>query len=479
MNSIETPCPLTYTSQAFIDSGIPVVGKLPWGTHFCEFFDTFDDLTDILTPYFKTGLDNNDLCIWINHDEINSVRTALLNTIPNMAEHLAQGRMLFFEREICFKNACAETAAPLLANLLELEKRALEQGFRGLRIAGGPTNFSSQRAKNDFLCFENQVCAAFHHRQIIALCCYKTGECDSKGIFDVIKSHQFALLLQDGQWEMVENATIKLLKEELHKQNESLEMRVRERTNALEEALKSRDHFLSIASHELKTPITALRLYVDGLVLKDKAYIREHVDEFMQFIHKIKEQSFCLETLINKLLDITTVLNQQCLPIEPQYFNLSLLMETVVERYTKKWEQAGCEINARIHPEIYGAWDPVRIEQILVNLITNSIKYAPGSPIMIALTKDQWGATLEIRDEGQGIAKSKQKQIFDRYVQLGSKKSQGGLGLGLWIVRQIVLAHHGEISLQSALGKGCHFRIHLPFSQHSSHRGGRLNSPDP
>lgn len=464
MNPADNTCySQTPDTQAFTHSGIPIIGRLSWGTHFCKFFETFNDLTDILIPYFKTGLDNNELCIWINDEEVNSVQTALLHAIPNLKEKIAQGQMLFFEREICFKNANAQTAAPLLANLIALEKRALEQGFNGVRIAGSPTNFASQRAKNDFLCFENQVCATIHNHQIIALCCYRTSECDSIGILDVIKSHQFALILQDGQWQMVENATIKLLKDELHKQNQSLEMRVKERTRAFEEALKSRDHFLSIASHELKTPITTLMLYIDGLMLKDKSYIKEHMDEFILLVQKIKEQSLCLESLINKLLDITSVLNHQYLPVELQYFDLSCLVQTVIERYAEKCYLAGCVINATIQPRIYGAWDPVRIEQILVNLITNAIKYAPGSPIMILLSQDDQGANLDIKDYGNGIAKNKQKHIFNRYVQLASKKSKGGLGLGLWIVKQIVIAHHGEISLESDRGKGCHFRIHLPF----------------
>jgi hypothetical protein len=106
--------------------------------------------------------------------------------------------MLFFEREVCFKKASAETAAPLLANLLELEKNALKQGYTGLRVAGGPTNFSTQKAKNDFLCFEKKVCATFYNHKIIALCCYRTCECDSNAIFDVIKSNQFALIFRDG-----------------------------------------------------------------------------------------------------------------------------------------------------------------------------------------------------------------------------------------------------------------------------------------
>ncbi|MCE0721822.1 MULTISPECIES: ATP-binding protein [Legionella] len=450
-------------AQAFTSSGISVVKKINWGTHFCKFFNTYQDLMDILIPYFQTGLDHNELCIWINHEDKNPVYTLLLQHIPELEAKIEKGQMLFFEREVCFKNACAKTAAPLLADLLELEKKALNQGYNGLRIAGGPTNFSTHQAKNDFLNFENEVCSTFYNHKIIALCCYRTCECDSQVIFNVIKSHQFALILQDGQWEMVENASVKLLKDELHRQNIELEARVKERTKELEHALKSRDDFFSVASHELKTPITALALYLDGLLLKDKNYLLEHFDEFIHLIKKIKEQSICLETLIDKLLDVTSVLNEQNIPIERSYFNLSELVASITERYKENCRLAGCDIKTNIQPSIFGYWDPMRIEQVLANLITNAIKYAPRYPIIIVLKQEREEITLEVKDYGNGIAKAEQEKIFDPYVQLSSKKIPGGLGLGLWIVKQIVDAHQGTIFLESDTGKGCHFHIRLPI----------------
>ncbi|WP_454785357.1 MEDS domain-containing protein [Legionella sp. WA2024007413] len=459
----EAVCTPTFLKSKIVtDSGIPAIGLLKWGTHFCNFYTTPQDLMEVLIPYFQKGLNNNELCVWINSEDTNIVYNRLIQDIPDIKTKIDKGQMLLFEREVCFRNACAETAEPLLANILALEKNALKQGYTGLRVAGGPTNFSTPQAKNDFLCFENKVCATLYNHKIIALCCYRTCESDSKVIFDVIKSHQFALILQDGQWEMVENASLKVLKEELQKQNNELENQVKLRTMELENALKSREHFLSIASHELKTPITALSLYVDGILSMDKKYVMEHVEEFMNLIRKIKDQSLCLEILINKLLDFTLVLNEKNIPLELQYFDLSNMIQRVVEKFAGKCRSAKCEIKTNVPSSLTVFLDPTRIEQVLTNLIDNAIKYAPEQPISINLRPDFKGIILEIKDQGKGIARSYQELVFKPYMQLLSNKTQNGMGLGLWLVQQIVTAHKGNISLVSDIGRGCHFIIKLP-----------------
>jgi signal transduction histidine kinase len=142
--------------------------------------------------------------------------------------------------------------------------------------------------------------------------------------------------------------------------------------------------------------------------------------------------------------------------------NLSSLIRELVDRFSVDLKMANCALNLSLDADAIGYWDPRRIEQVLVNLLSNIIKYAPGSPVNISVQKNANRVSLVVQDQGPGIAKEKHKCIFNRFERVSSMTSTSGLGLGLYVVKKIIEAHHGQIELKSDIGQGATFQVELP-----------------
>lgn len=236
--------------------------------------------------------------------------------------------------------------------------------------------------------------------------------------------------------------------------------------STLRAALESRDDFLSIASHELKTPITALKLHLQ-LALKNTT-----IEMPQKLLRSAVEQTDRLTRLIEDLLDVTKI---QAGKLRPNFenMNLSQLIHEIASRFSNELETAHCRINLRLDDSIVGYWDHQRIEQVIINLLSNSIKYAPGGEVVISTSLDGSSAFMVIQDFGPGIPKEKQGQIFDRFERATSSRKISGLGLGLFIVKEIVQAHRGQICLESEPGMGAKFIVRLPLVP-SSQRGALI-----
>jgi signal transduction histidine kinase len=148
--------------------------------------------------------------------------------------------------------------------------------------------------------------------------------------------------------------------------------------------------------------------------------------------------------------------------------DLVKLVREVVERYRPQWEIAHSPVKVEVLGESpRGQWDSLRMEQAISNLLTNAIKYGRGKPIELTISSDVSRATISVRDFGSGISKADQARIFNRFERAGSIASFGGLGLGLYITRQIIAAHAGTIGIESEVGKGTTFIVDLPLSHDS------------
>lgn len=234
-------------------------------------------------------------------------------------------------------------------------------------------------------------------------------------------------------------------------------------------AVQARDEFLSIASHELKTPLTPLKLQLQGLERKVK---RENlqaipVAQISKIIQSSDKQISRLARLIEDLLDVSRIQAGK-LNLNKEKFNLGQMIDEVVKHYADQLKDILSEINLKVDPSIEGYLDRVRIEQVLINFLTNAGKYAPGKPVTIHLTRQDGQAKLIVKDQGPGISAHDQARIFDRFERVRAKDNIGGLGLGLYISKQIVDAHGGDISVESEPGHGASFIVTLPLNEQRS-----------
>jgi two-component system, chemotaxis family, CheB/CheR fusion protein len=251
--------------------------------------------------------------------------------------------------------------------------------------------------------------------------------------------------------------------EDLRRANESLEFRVQERTKELEQALKTRDDFLSIASHELKTPLTSLKLQLQMAIrnVRRRRGVPSPAEDVPIFERALKQVT-ALEELIEDLLDISRIQTGR-LKLELGDVNLSGLIEEVTARFSDQLTQAHCELELHLRPNLVARWDRRRMSQVLTNLISNALKYAPRSVIRVSLASNDTTAKIVVADSGPGISAAKQATIFERFERAGASPSIAGLGLGLFIARRIVEAHHGTINVESQVGEGAQFVIDLPL----------------
>ena len=236
----------------------------------------------------------------------------------------------------------------------------------------------------------------------------------------------------------------------------------------LEHAVRMRDDFMSIVSHEVRTPLNGLILETQ---LRKMHLARDNaaaftMDKMQAMVERDERQIQSLIRLIEDMLDVSRIRTGK-LSIRPHEFDLSRLVTTLVHTFASQISAAQSSINLRAEQPVVGQWDEFRIEQVVSNLLTNALRYGAKSPIDVSVYAEGKWAVVEVRDQGIGISEENQQRIFLQFERVCAKHAVAGLGLGLFISEQIVAAHHGKITVHSALGEGALFRVSLPLEQNS------------
>jgi PAS domain S-box-containing protein len=222
-------------------TGISVMGDMPWGTHFCYFFETKQDLIDASVPFFQAGLENHEFCLWIVYRPVSETDAleALRQSIPGLDRYLEEGGMeIRVHAEPLFVGMpdgdVLETHSSV-HYLHEKLEHALARGYTGMRVAGSPSCLQKANTEH-FREFERAIGTAVADHRMIALCHFPLAESSAAEILDAARTHQFIIAKRQGTWETIETPEIKLTRAEITKLNEQLEQRVEERTRALEAA---------------------------------------------------------------------------------------------------------------------------------------------------------------------------------------------------------------------------------------------------
>lgn len=232
----------------------------------------------------------------------------------------------------------------------------------------------------------------------------------------------------------------------------------------LEQAVQMRDEFMSIASHELKTPLTSLKLQSQ---MRQRNLQKGNANAFTEerltkMFDSDEKQIQRINHLIDDMLDISRISSGK-LSMNFERVDLCELVRDLVERMSEQFITAECAITVDLCQTAVGIWDRFRIEQVVTNLLTNAMRYGSGKPIHIQVTAYNGNARLTVRDHGRGIAKENHERIFQRFERAISGREISGLGLGLYIVKQILEVHQGSIQIESELGQGATFIVDLPL----------------
>jgi len=188
-------------------SGVHIMGDVPWGTHFCQFYKTKEDLIDILVPYFKAGLENNEFCMWVTSEPLSAKEAteALAKQVKDPNAYIAKGQIEILDYSQWYPKSGRFDAKKVLAGWVDKEKQALDNGFDGLRLTGN-TLWLEQEDRQDFVDYEAAVNSVIGNYRMIALCTYSLDRCTPSEIIDVVSNHEFALIRREHNWHIIESA---------------------------------------------------------------------------------------------------------------------------------------------------------------------------------------------------------------------------------------------------------------------------------
>jgi signal transduction histidine kinase len=245
-------------------------------------------------------------------------------------------------------------------------------------------------------------------------------------------------------------------------ENARLYQDLSETNKRLDAALKSKYAFLGMVAHELRTPMTSLSLVAQLLIYGDELGVSEGPPpDWKKRVESVSVHVARMARITSQLVEVTRVQDGE-VRLHPKPFDLAELVRDIVERFELELERAQSPLLLTVKGNTRGIWDAERLDHVVTNLVSNALKYGPGRPIRVTIEGGDETITLTIRDHGKGICPEDRARIFERFERGSRTHDVSGLGLGLWIVRSMVHAHSGEVSVESPPGRGACFRVVLP-----------------
>ena len=245
---------------------------------------------------------------------------------------------------------------------------------------------------------------------------------------------------------------------DLYRQNRALQHAQEE----LERAVRMRDDFMSMVSHELRTPLNTLHLQTQLRLNQLKAGRVGEIGQLQAMAERDDRQIRSMVRLIDDMLDVSRIRTGR-LAVTPAATDLADLVRRTCDNFAEQAQAASSSVTLQAPDALVVECDPFRIEQVVTNLITNALRYGGGTPVHVRVQWEGELALVAVRDQGPGIAPEDQARIFGQFERSEAVRGKApGLGLGLYIARQIAEAHGGDIRVESRLGHGAEFQLRLP-----------------
>ena len=463
-------------------TGIDVVGDMPWGTHFCLFYDTKEDLLDMLISYCKAGLESEEFCLWVVAEPltIDEAVDALKGAVPDIDRYLAASSIEIVSANDWYLQGGSFDLKRVTGRWIEKLARASARGYAGVRVTGD-TAWLEKEDWKDFCEYEEGLNEAVANQRLAVLCTYPLAACGAAEILDVVRTHQFALARRHGSWDVIETAGLKQAKAEIKRLNEELEQRVVERTNelmlaseALREAQAELAHVNRVTTmgllaasiaHEITQPIAATVTNADA-ALRWLGGQRPDLEETRRALAHIIEDGKRAGEIVDRIRGLI-----KRAPSRNEGLDINETILDVIALTRSEMQRNGVSLQTRLAnglPLVQG--DRIQLQQVILNLIVNAVEAMSDASdaardLLISTGKDASNAVLvDVRDSGSGLDPKGLDRVFDAFYT--TKPS--GIGMGLPICRSIIEAHGGRIWATANLPQGADFKFTLPVGENFS-----------
>jgi len=460
-------------------TGIDVVGDMPWGTHFCLFYDTKDDLLDMLISYCKAGLESEEFCLWVVAEPltIDEAVDALKDAVPDIDRYLAASSIEIVSANDWYLQGGSFDLKRVTGRWIEKLARASARGYAGVRVTGD-TAWLEKKDWKDFCEYEEGLNEAVANQRLAVLCTYPLAACGAAEILDVVRTHQFALARRHGSWDVIETAGLKQAKAEIKRLNDELEQRVVERTNqlmlaseALREAQAELAHVNRVTTmgllaasiaHEITQPVAATVTNADA-ALRWLGGQRPDLEEARQALAHIIEDGKRAGEIIDRIRGLI-----KRAPSRNDRLDINETILEVIALTRSEMQRNGVSLRTRFAnglPLVQG--DRIQLQQVILNLIVNAVEAMSDArdaarDLLISTGKHPSNAVLvDVRDSGSGLDPKGLNRVFDAFYT--TKPS--GIGMGLPICRSIIEAHGGRIWATANLPQGADFKFTLPVGE--------------
>jgi len=463
-------------------SGIDAIGDMvAWGAHFCLFYETKDDLLDALISYCKSGLENEEYCLWVVTEPlaIEEATAALKQAVPDFDSYLADDRVEIVSANDFFLQGGTfdrkRVAEALVAKLAGLSAR----GYAGVRLTGD-TSWVTKKDWIPFCELEDGINQVIGDQRLAVLCTYSLAACGAYEILDAVRTHQFALVRREGNWVVIETAALKQAKAEIKRLNVELEQRVVERTSELmkaSEALRETNAELTRVSrlttmgeltasiaHEVNQPLTAitnnsnacLRLLADRSL--DPEVLQRALEEIVADGTRASDVISRIRAFIKKT------------PAEKNRLDINEAIQEVLALAGHELEKNRILVECKMTKTLPLVWaDRVQLQQVLLNLIMNGIEAMTAVTdrrrvLRVESRTDESGdIVVAVRDSGIGFG-SEADRVFTPFFTT----KPNGMGMGLPISRSLIEGHGGRLWAEPNVPHGAAFSFTLPISNGSA-----------
>ncbi len=485
-------------TTALRNTGIEPVGEMPWGTHFCHFYETKDDLLETLLSFFKVGLEAGEFCAWVVSEPLTEeeVWRALARAVPGLGRYVSDQSIEVLKARDVYLAGGEINLHRIISNWSAKLERALSRGYQGIRVSGN-TAWLEQKHWRDFMEYETELNRGIGDQPMLVLCTYPLTTCGATEFLDVAGTHQFAVAKRRGRWEVVETPQLTQAKAEIARLNQDLEQRVLERTTeleaaiadqkraseALQEAQKALAHVTRLTTiseltaslaHEVNQPLAAIEVNATASLcwLDHTPPALDEARQGMQLV--IRDAQRAGEVIAHARALVKKSGGEKSLVgVDQMIREVLSLVQPEVQKHAVVVEEA----LADGLPPVLG--DRIRLQQLVLNLIMNGIDAmaeVTSRPRRLLIFCERGegedggpGILVGVQDAGVGAAADDLEKLFDPFFTT----KRDGLGMGLSIGRSIAEAHGGRLWASRNADHGLTFHLLVPET--SNH--GRTPSP--